>query len=48
MQANILPFYTPSAPGWGQKVQSFFMPLKELWEAYSNRTVRPSVLELDF
>ena len=22
---------------------SFFMPLKELWEAYSNHTVSPSV-----
>ena len=25
MQANILPFYTPSAPGWGKKVKSFFL-----------------------
>ena len=24
MQANILPFYTPSTPGWGQKVKTFF------------------------
>ena len=24
------------------KAVSFFMPPKELWEAYSNRTVRPS------
>ena len=24
-------------------VFSLFMPLKELWEAYSNRTVRPSI-----
>ena len=25
MQANILPFYTPSTPGWGQKVKLFFL-----------------------
>ena len=25
------------------KCKGFFMPPKELWEAYSNRTVRPSV-----
>ena len=24
MQANILPFYTPSTPGWGQKVKTIF------------------------
>ena len=24
MQANILPFYSPSIPGWGQKVKTFF------------------------
>ena len=23
-QANILPFYTPSTPEWGQKVKIFF------------------------
>ena len=29
MQANILPFYTPSTTGWGQKVKTFFF-LKDL------------------
>ena len=24
MQANIMPFYTQSTPGWGQKVNTFF------------------------
>ena len=24
MQANILPFYTSTTPGWGQKVTTFF------------------------
>ena len=25
MQADILPFYTPSTPGWGQKGQNIFV-----------------------
>ena len=29
-------------------LQTFFMPPKELWEAYSNRTVRPSVCPVRF
>ena len=33
--------YCPWA--WQQLGQFIFMPPKELWEAYSNRTVRPSV-----
>ena len=28
---------------WGKDFSILFMPPKELWEAYSNRTVRPSV-----
>ena len=24
MHVNILPFYTPTAPRWGQKVKTFF------------------------
>ena len=28
---------------WNGQSKSLFMPPKELWEAYSNRTVRPSV-----
>ena len=51
MQGNTLNLHTRLTSGAGLKGQVLklcrckyiFMPPKELWEAYSNRTVRPSV-----
>ena len=51
VHARIQEFLTGGGGGGGgrgptprkQSGQCFFMPPKELWEAYSNRTVRPSV-----
>ena len=40
MLANIFLLHTPFPQGWVKR--SFFMPQKELWEAFSNHTVRPS------
>ena len=36
MQASILPFYTPSTPGWRQKVKTFFSDDYVAYEGCSN------------
>ena len=47
MLADICPLLLALTPGVGSKGH-VFMPQKELWEAYSNCTVRPSPLCVRF